>query len=173
MTAHAEIIVGAPDRDAPRAFRPTMNGEGRLRGFPRELGEDAVAPFGSDAVKMHPECRLVIESRARSHQARLRKLSPDHPSDERGACDKGTTRQWIVTDEGFSSVGEINPQHYKVVVGLFRQMRTICRGQTTNRRASGTALERIVSPAAPSLIEGEKLSAQAPVLTGRRRKLGT
>ena len=50
MLAHAEIVVGAPDRDLLGAAVAMVAGEGKIAGLALEIGEHTIAAFGLQLV---------------------------------------------------------------------------------------------------------------------------
>ena len=102
VAAHAEIIVRAPDGDASLAARAVMSGEWRLGGFARELGEDAVAAFGSDAVEMErrmpPHSRMSRAIPPSGSPVAESALAPDAAR----SCDRAVRRerQWATAPPG-------------------------------------------------------------------------
>src|SRR6185312_2958128 len=58
MLAHAEIVVGAPDRDL--GAEVVAEGAGKGPGTALEIGEDPIASFGAQRVGPGPEKSLVV-----------------------------------------------------------------------------------------------------------------
>ena len=60
VLAHAEIVVGAPHRDRARAVRGMPDRLGIAAGQPLDIGKNAVAPLGLEAIEGRLEEVLII-----------------------------------------------------------------------------------------------------------------
>ena len=79
MLAHAEIVVGAPDRDLRCRRCGDAKARGKAAGEPLQIGEDAIAALGPQGVEPSLEELLVI------HRPLAYRRNPG-PSPGAGVC---------------------------------------------------------------------------------------
>jgi hypothetical protein len=60
VLAHAEIVVGAPDRDRALAAGGVLGGDGEGAGDPFKVGEDAVIALSVQGVELAAEKSFVV-----------------------------------------------------------------------------------------------------------------
>ena len=60
MLAHAEIVVGAPDRDLAGAARVMMRGAGEGARLALQIGEHAIPSFAMKAFELPAEISFVV-----------------------------------------------------------------------------------------------------------------
>jgi hypothetical protein len=63
VLAHAEIVVGAPDRDLADAVITVMEGAREVPGAPFEIRKDPVAALRVEAVELATEERFIVHDR--------------------------------------------------------------------------------------------------------------